>query len=117
MPSRQKSSKAPPPTRDDLIFKALAGGDRRRILDLLKAGARTTTEIVDALPWLNRCTVMQHLGVLEDAGLVISTKRGRSRWNYLDISPVQEIYERWIGDYAKPSAGFLNQLKKELEDR
>ena len=117
MPSSQKNSKAPTPTRDNLIFKALAGADRRRIMDMLKSGARTTTEIVDTLPWLNRCTVMQHLGVLEEAGLVISAKRGRSRWNYLDVSPIQDIYERWIGEYAKPSAGFLNQLKKELEER
>lgn len=117
MPKQTQSSQAPAPTRDDRVFKALAGGDRRRILDFLKSGPRTTTDIVDALPWLNRCTVMQHLAVLEDAGLVVSAKRGRSRWNYLDVSPIQDIYERWIGEYAKPSAGFLNQLKKDLEER
>ena len=117
MPKSSKTSSAPEPTSDDRVFKAMAGADRRRILDFLKAGPRTTTDIVHALPWLNRCTVMQHLGVLEDAGLVVSAKRGRSRWNYLDVSPIQDIYERWIGEYARPSAGFLNQLKKDLEER
>ena len=58
---------------------------------------------------------MQHLGVLEDAGLVVSAKRGRSRWNYLDVSPIQAIYERWIGEYAEPSAAFLHRLKTDLE--
>lgn len=114
MPKPQASP--PAPTQDDLVFKALAGSDRRRILDLLKSGPRPTSAIADELPWLNRCTVMQHLGVLEEAGLVVSSKRGRSRWNYLDVGPIQAIHERWIGDYAQPSAAFLNRLKTDLEE-
>ena len=100
---------------DDKIFKALAGADRRRILDLLRDRPMTTGDICQKLPQLNRCTVMQHLGVLESAELVISKKRGRSRWNYLDVAPIQGIYNRWIGAYASPSAGFLSRLKDDLE--
>ena len=100
---------------DDRVFKALAGKDRRRILDILKDRPRTTGELCKQLPHLNRCTVMQHLGVLEDACLVISTKRGRERWNYLDIDPIQRLYRRWISDYASPSAEFLSRLKEDLE--
>ena len=100
---------------DDRVFKALAGSDRRHILDLLRDGPLTTGDICKKLPHLNRCTVMQHLGVLETAELVITKKRGRSRWNYLDVAPIQGIYARWIGDYASPSANLLSRLKRDLE--
>ena len=101
--------------QDDLVFKALAGTDRRRILDLLRDAPMTTGEICEQLEWLNRCTVMQHLGVLENARLIIAKKEGRSRWNYLDVSPIQRIHERWIEAYATPSAQLLAKLQEDLE--
>ncbi len=58
---------------------------------------------------------MQHLGVLEKAGLVIVKKEGKYRWNYLDVVPIREIYDRWINQYASPSAGLLANLRKDLE--
>ena len=103
------------PDQDDLVFKALAGADRRRILDLLRAAPMTTGDIGRELSHLDRTTVMQHLRVLENARLIISRKAGRCRWNYLDVSPIQGIYERWIEDFAAPSAGFLNRLRSDLE--
>ncbi len=101
--------------RDDRVFKALAGADRRRILDLLRDAPCTTSDLCSHLAHLDRTTVMQHLGVLEEAGLVFSQKRGRSRWNYLDVSPVQRIHERWISQYAAPSAALAHRLKCDLE--
>jgi DNA-binding transcriptional ArsR family regulator len=101
--------------QDDLVFKALAGSDRRRILDLLRTAPMTTGDICKKLHWLNRCTVMQHLGVLENARLIITRKEGRSRWNYLDVSPIQRIHERWIEAYATPSANLLSKLQQDLE--
>ncbi|MBT5219015.1 MAG: winged helix-turn-helix transcriptional regulator [Woeseia sp.] len=101
--------------QDDQVFKALAGTDRRRILDLLKNAPMTTGDIGKRLQHLDRTTVMQHLGVLEKAGLVITKKEGRCRWNYLDVSPIQRIHERWIESYAAPSAGFLSKLRNDLE--
>lgn len=101
--------------QDDLVFKALAGSDRRRILDILRDAPLTTGDICQALNWLNRCTVMQHLGVLEKAGLIITRREGRKRWNHLDVSPVQRIHERWIQSYAAPSAQMLSRLKRDLE--
>ncbi len=100
---------------DDLIFKALGHRARRRILDLLKAESRTTGMLCDLLPELDRCTVMQHLGVLEEAGLVIAERRGRERWNHLDALPVHAIHERWIGPYAAYAAAMLSKLKKTLD--
>ena len=102
--------------RDELVIKAIASYDRRRILDSLQAEPKTTGTICKELPWLNRCTVMQHLGVLERAELIISRKEGRERWNYLDVSPIQQFHERWIKSYAMPSASILNRLKRDLEE-
>ena len=101
--------------QDDLVFKALAGADRRRILDLLRDAPMTTGDIGKNLPHLDRTTVMQHLGVLEKARLIISRKEGRCRWNYLDVSPIQRIHERWIAAYAVPSADLLSKLQRSLE--
>lgn len=97
------------------MFKALAGADRRRILDLLQETPMTTGNIGKRLPYLDRTTVMQHLGVLENARLIITRKEGRCRWNYLDVSPIQRIHERWISSYAAPSADFLSQMQQNLE--
>lgn len=101
--------------QDDLVFKALAGADRRKILDLLKLSPLTTGEICNMLHWLNRCTVMQHIGVLEKAHLIITKKEGRNRWNYLDVAPIQNIHQRWISEYSAPSAQLLSKLKDDLE--
>ncbi len=102
-------------SEDDLVFKALAGADRRKILDLLRDAPMTTGDIVKKLMWLDRTTVMQHLGVLEQARLIISKKEGRCRWNYLDVSPIQRIHERWIQEYSVPSASLLSKLQRDIE--
>lgn len=100
--------------KHDLIFKALADARRRKILDLLKDEPKTTGDICAHFKALDRCTVMQHLGVLEKAGLVIVKKEGRFRWNYLDVVPIREIYDRWINQYASPSVEMLKKLREDL---
>jgi DNA-binding transcriptional ArsR family regulator len=100
---------------DNRAFKAMANPDRRHILDFLRDSRKNTGEICAQLPTLNRCTVMQHLGVLHKAGLIISKKEGRCRWHYLDVSPIQRIHERWIKNYAVPASDLLLKLKTDLE--
>ena len=100
---------------DDAVFKALSHRVRRRILDLLKTESRTTGMLCDLIPEIDRCTVMQHLGVLEDAGLVVAEKRGRERWNHLDALPVHAIHERWIGPYAAYAASMLSRLQRQVK--
>jgi DNA-binding transcriptional ArsR family regulator len=100
---------------DDPVFKALADWRRRKILDLLKAGPRTTGDLCDQFPGLDRCTVMQHLRVLEAAELVIVQRRGRQRWNYLNPIPIKEIHDRWISRYAAGAVGLLARVKRDLE--
>ena len=101
--------------KGDLVFKALADRRRREILDLLKDEPKTTGDICAKFKTLDRCTVMQHVGVLERAGLIFSKKVGRFRWNYLNAVPIREIYDRWINKYASPSVEILTKLKHDLE--
>ena len=58
---------------------------------------------------------MQHLDVLERAGLVIAQRKGRERWNHLDVLPIKLIHDRWIGDYAARPSSLLADLKSDLE--
>jgi DNA-binding transcriptional ArsR family regulator len=99
----------------DRVFKALGDARRRRILDLLKTAPRTTGEICDFFPGLDRCTVMQHLSVLEETELVIVRRHGRYRWNYLNPLPIKDIYDRWISRYAAGAVDLLARLKHDLE--
>jgi DNA-binding transcriptional ArsR family regulator len=101
--------------KDDLIYKALAAPVRREILDALRDNPQTTGELCARVPHLNRCTVMQHLGVLEQADLVLVRRIGRVRWNYLNAIPIKRIHDRWIGPYAQKAVAMLDDLKTELE--
>ncbi len=107
---------ADPDDADDLLFKALGHRVRRRLLDAMKTGPRTTGMLCEAVPELDRCTVMQHLRVLEQAGLVVVERRGRERWNSLDALPIHGIHERWIGPYAAYASTMLGRLKRRLSD-
>lgn len=85
------------------------------MLDMLKKKPRTTGAICDRFDELDRCTVMQHLGVLENAGLVQVRRRGRERWNYLNALPLRDIHDRWIGNYAEHAVRMLVQVRDELK--
>jgi DNA-binding transcriptional ArsR family regulator len=99
----------------DAVFKALGDSRRREMLDLLKTRPMTTGELTEHFSALDRCTVMQHLGVLEKAGLVIAKRQGRQRWNYFNPLPIQEIHDRWISRYAQGAVDLLARLKSDLE--
>jgi DNA-binding transcriptional ArsR family regulator len=85
------------------------------MLDMLKDHPQTTGELCARFPALDRCTVMQHLKVLEQADLVIVRREGRERWNYLNPLPIKEIHDRWIGPYAAEAVSLLGRLKEDLE--
>jgi DNA-binding transcriptional ArsR family regulator len=105
---------APGPGEPDL-WRALASPWRRRLLDLLRTGPATTGTLAGQIPELSRFAVMQHLGVLADAGVVLVERRGRDRFNYLNPVPLREWYERWVRPLADADAAALLRLKRTVE--
>lgn len=99
----------------DPVWKALADPTRRSILDLLRTGPRTTTGIVEAFPHLSRFGVMKHIDVLRDAGLILSREEGRQRVNSLNVVPIRQIYERWVGRFEELWASHLLRIKEDAE--
>ena len=102
--------------KENLVWEALSNETRRQILDLLKEKPRTTGDIAAKFKTLDRCTVMLHLNALEEADLIMIKREGKFRWNYLNIEPIQRIYERWLSDYAQPAARLLTRLKDDMEN-
>lgn len=80
------------------------------MLDVLKAGSRTTGELCARLPELDRTTVLQHLRVLERAELVTGRRVGRERVLTLAPVPIKRIHDRWIGEYARAAVQLLDEL-------
>lgn len=93
-------------SRLDPLFKALADPTRRQILALLRERPRTTGELAEVFP-SSRFAVMKHLAVLVEAGLVVSGREGRERWNRLEAGPVRDLVTQW--------AGSLIELKQVVE--
>ena len=95
---------------DDLLFKAIADGTRRTILDeLTERDGQTLFELCARLITnhgigASRQAISQHLDVLEKAGLVRSERSGRYKFHYLDTDPLREIAERWPMPPRKGSA-------------
>lgn len=101
--------------QQDRVFRALSSSTRRSILDVLRDQPLTTGALCAQFPELDRCTVMQHLKVLEAADLIIIERRGRERWNHLNPLPIHAIHERWIGPHAERAVAMLARLKDEVE--
>ena len=97
------------------VFHALAHETRRAILDLLRAETGLTVGKIAGNFDVSRIAVMNHLAVLETAGLVISQKDGRARRLYLNIVPIQMIYERWSDAYSGHWASKLTHIKYAAE--
>ncbi|HET9144002.1 metalloregulator ArsR/SmtB family transcription factor [Actinophytocola sp.] len=83
----------------DAVFKALADRTRRLVLDRLRE--RGEQRLVDLCAHLemSRQAVSKHVAILEAAGLVHTTRRGRDKLHNLDPGPVDDIYLRWISHY------------------
>jgi DNA-binding transcriptional ArsR family regulator len=101
-------------SKEDAIFKALANGKRRQMLDAIKHAPLTTGALCEQFPEMDRCTVMLHLKVLEEADLIIPRREGRERWNHLNALPIQAIHDRWISQYAGHALGVLDRMQAEM---
>jgi DNA-binding transcriptional ArsR family regulator len=99
----------------DAVFKALADGSRRKLLDELRQeNGQTLGELCEHLD-MTRQAVTKHLVLLEKANLIAVAWRGRQKLHYLNPMPLHEIYERWIGKYERHRLQALSDLKKGLE--
>jgi uncharacterized protein YndB with AHSA1/START domain/biotin operon repressor len=101
----------------DEVFKALADPTRRSLLDeLYKHDGQTQSALGRRLP-MSRFGVMKHLRALEDAGLVVTRRRGREKLHFLNPIPIRLVHDRWVSKYAEPWAASLSDLKHKLEDK
>jgi len=100
---------------DDKVFKALADSSRRLLLDrLFERDGRSLSDLEGQLD-MTRFGVMKHLRVLEEAGLVVSLKKGRQKLHYLNPVPIRLIHDRWISKYQEREVSALVDLKSTLE--
>src|SRR5437879_5663113 len=98
-------------------FKALAKPTRRSLLaELAREDGQTLNALQERFP-MTRFGVMKHLRLLEEAGLVVTRRRGREKLHFLNPVPIRLVHDRWVSKYAEPWAAALSQLKSRLEER
>lgn len=100
--------------REPAVWRALADPTRRRLLDVLRWGPRTTGALAAEFP-ISRIAVMRHLDTLANAGLVVSRKRGRQRWHYVNLAPILRLHERWSTPVSQGLASGLLGFKNAME--
>ncbi len=66
---------------------------------------------------MTRHAVMKHIDVLRDAALVDTREEGRRRVNSLNVVPIRQIYERWMGPYSELWSSTLLRLKDDVEKK
>jgi len=99
----------------DKVFKALGDPTRRLLLDLLcENNGQTLSELCEGLD-MARQSATQHLGILEDANLVSTVRRGREKLHFINPVPLHEVYERWVRKFEMQRLTLLHDLKQELE--
>jgi DNA-binding transcriptional ArsR family regulator len=96
----------------DRMFHALGDASRRAMVERLVRGPASVSELARpfdmALP-----TVVQHLGVLEAAGIVASTKVGRVRTYQLETEALTPAAD-WVGRQRLPAERRLDRLGAHL---
>src|SRR5467141_3169422 len=101
----------------DEVFRALADPTRRSLLDeLVKEDGQTLSALEGRLP-MTRFGVMKHLKLLEEAGLVVTRRRGREKLHFLNAVPIRLIHDRWVSKYAELWVATLSELKNKLENK
>ena len=99
----------------DAVFRALADPTRRALLDdLFRQDGQSLGALEERFP-ISRYGVMKHLRVLEQAGLVVTRRRGRQKLHFLNPVPIRLVHDRWVSKYAEPWTAALSDLKTNLE--
>jgi uncharacterized protein YndB with AHSA1/START domain/DNA-binding transcriptional ArsR family regulator len=104
------------PAGVDAVFSALADPTRRELLDELFREDGQTLGALEARFPMSRFGVMKHLKRLEEAGLVVTKRRGREKLHFLNPVPIRLVHDRWVSKYAEPWVATLSDLKHRLED-
>jgi uncharacterized protein YndB with AHSA1/START domain len=99
----------------DKVFRAMADPTRRRLLDALFKDDGQTLTALEGRFRMTRFGVMKHLRQLEEAGLVVTKRRGREKLHFLNPVPIRLVHDRWVSKYAEPWASALSGLKTKLE--
>jgi DNA-binding transcriptional ArsR family regulator len=92
----------------DLTFSALSDPSRRAIIDRLGQGSATVSELATPAG-ISLTGMKKHLLVLEEAGLVRTEKRGRSRHCEIDPEGLDEA-GFWIERYRREWNDRFNRL-------
>ena len=100
----------------DEVFRALADPTRRALLDGLFGEDGQSLRSLQGRFEMTRFGVMKHLRLLEEAGLVVTRRRGREKLHFLNPVPIRLIHDRWVSKYAEPWVSALSGLKNELEE-
>ena len=100
----------------DAVFRALADPTRRSLLDELFREDGQTLNALEEHFSMTRFGVMKHLKQLEEAGLVVTRRRGREKLHFLNPVPIRLVHDRWVSKYAEPWAATLSGLKQRLEN-
>ena len=100
----------------DSVFRALNDASRRLLLDrLFERDGQTLGELCEHIPDMTRYGVMNHLKVLEEGGLVVTRRQGRSKYHYLNPVPIRLVHDRWISKYTEPIVGVIAAVKTRTE--
>jgi DNA-binding transcriptional ArsR family regulator len=99
--------------RELAVLEVIAEPTRRRILDAVRDGERSVSELVDAVG-MHQPGVSRHLKVLRDAGLVEVRRDAQRRLYRLRAEPLRELDE-WLEPYRAEMAGRLDALEHHLE--
>ncbi len=102
-------------TPDGDVFHAVADVNRRRLIDVLRAGERPVGDLVEEVG-LSYSSVSQHLKVLYRAGLVKRRADGLRRIYRLDGAPLQDVHG-WIDQYRSFRTSRLARLHRYVGDR
>jgi len=100
----------------DEVFRALADPTRRSLLDELFREDGQTLSALEGRFEMTRFGVMKHLKQLEEAGLVVTRRRGREKLHFLNPVPIRLVHDRWVSKYAEPWAAALSDIKHRLEN-
>ena len=98
----------------DRLFHALADPARRAIVERLSRGPAPVSELARPLP-MSLPAAMQHLGVLEAAGLVRTEKTGRVRTCAIEPGALS-LAEQWINARRAEWEARLDRLGTYLEE-